>query len=102
MSTPKCRARLRPSGAQRNQRRPGDDPVGDTAEALDLVDDLVTDRQPRVPGGIARPELGQTTVTAGPRPQHVARAHLRAPGRVGDDLADRPVGVRPLVAAILA
>src|SRR4029453_8019993 len=103
--TPKCRVMLgllKRSGTQRDQRRTGDDPVGDAAQALDLADNLVAHGQPRKAGGVARPELGQAAVTAGARAQHVARGHFGPAGRVGDDLADRPVGVGPLVAAILA
>jgi hypothetical protein len=40
---------------------PGDDPVGDAPEALDLIDDLVTDAQPRMPGGVASPALGSAS-----------------------------------------
>jgi hypothetical protein len=40
---------------------PGDDPVGDAPEALDLIDDLVTDAQPRMPGGVASPALGNAS-----------------------------------------
>src|SRR4029453_270704 len=92
---------LDPSGAQWDQRRPGDDSVGDPPEVLYLVDDLVPDREPRMSGGVAGPELGQTAIAARARSQHVARAHFRATGRVGDDLADGPVGIGPLVAAVL-
>src|SRR5262245_43516639 len=103
MRTPKCRVMPGiPSGTQRDQRRAGDDAVGDASQALDLVDDLVADRQPRKGRGVARPELGQTAVAAGAGTQHVTRAHLRAARGVRDDLADGPVGVRPLVAAVFA
>src|SRR5262245_61801295 len=104
ISTPKCRVMLAlpGSGTQRNQRRTGDDPVGDAAEALNLADDLVADGQPGKAGGVARPELGQTAVATRARPQHVSRSHLRTARRVGYDLADRPVGVGPFCAAILA
>src|SRR5262245_9223398 len=64
--TPKCRVMcglLERSGTQGDQPRTDDDPVGDTAQALDLTDDLVAHGEPRKAGGVARPELGQAAVS---------------------------------------
>src|SRR5207244_8202337 len=78
-----CGAHHVASGPQRDERRAGDDPVGDAPEVLDFVDDLVADRQPRVSCGVARPLLGDRGVAAGDRSLQLARAYLILSKRTG-------------------
>src|SRR5262247_3777176 len=71
--TPKCRVMcglLKRSGTQGEQRRTGDDPVGDAAQALDLV----LRHEPRAEGGCGVFALGRAQAHLHLVALHVARA----------------------------